>query len=82
MLLCANFFPIPYYVFVSITLLQCFSFELTSVLTLVTGVVLGSSIVFYFYINFSKMNQNGLPTETWTKLSAVLRVIDFCDYFV
>ncbi|MBC5840803.1 MAG: LysE family transporter [Flavobacteriaceae bacterium] len=49
-----NFFPIPYYVFVSITLstYDFFSFELASVLTFVTGVVLGSSIVFYFYIQF------------------------------
>ncbi|MBU0941011.1 MAG: LysE family transporter [Bacteroidetes bacterium] len=49
-----NFFPIPYYVFVSITLstYDVFSFELASVLTFVTGVVLGSSIVFYFYIQF------------------------------
>lgn len=49
-----NFFPIPYYVFVSITLssYDFFSFELLSVLTFVIGVVLGSSIVFYFYIQF------------------------------
>jgi threonine/homoserine/homoserine lactone efflux protein len=49
-----NFFPIPYYVFVSITLASydVFSFEVFSVLTFVTGVVLGSSIVFYFYVEF------------------------------
>jgi threonine/homoserine/homoserine lactone efflux protein len=49
-----NFFPIPYYVFVSITLstYDFFSFELIPILTFVTGVVLGSSIVFYFYIHF------------------------------
>ena len=49
-----NFFPIPYYVFVSITLssYDFFSFELGSVLTFVIGVVLGSSIVFYFYVQF------------------------------
>lgn len=49
-----NFFPIPYYVFVSITLssYNMFSFELQSILTFVSGVVLGSFVVFYFYIEF------------------------------
>lgn len=49
-----NFFPIPYYVFVSITLssYDIFSFELSSILTFVSGVVLGSFVVFYFYIEF------------------------------
>lgn len=49
-----NFFPIPYYVFVSITLssYDVFSFELSSILTFVSGVVLGSFVVFYFYIEF------------------------------
>jgi hypothetical protein len=49
-----NFFPIPYYVFVSITLssYDIFSFELSSILTLL--VVLGSFIVFYFTSNFFK----------------------------
>lgn len=49
-----NFFPIPYYVFVSITLssYDVFSFELLSILTFVSGVVLGSFVVFYFYIEF------------------------------
>ncbi|UFH36465.1 LysE family transporter [Flavobacterium acetivorans] len=51
-----NFFPIPYYVFVSITLssYRLFSFDTPSVFTFVSGVVLGSSIVFYFYITFFK----------------------------
>lgn len=49
-----NFFPIPYYVFVSISLYSytVFSFDLTSVFTFVSGAVLGSVLVFYFYIAF------------------------------
>ncbi|CAM2828282.1 LysE family transporter [Flavobacterium frigoris] len=49
-----NFFPIPYYVFVSITLssYNIFSFNESSILTFVIGSVLGSTLVFYFYITF------------------------------
>ncbi|MFA9193136.1 LysE family transporter [Flavobacterium sp. FBOR7N2.3] len=49
-----NFFPIPYYVFVSISLYSyaVFSFDSTSVFTFVSGAVLGSILVFYFYIAF------------------------------
>lgn len=49
-----NFFPIPYYVFVSITLLSysLFSFDTSWVLFFVSGVVVGSSLVFYLYIAF------------------------------
>lgn len=55
-----NFFPIPYYVFISITLASygLFSFDLFSILTFVSGVVLGSSLVFYFYIHFFKKIEN------------------------
>lgn len=49
-----NFFPIPYYVFISVTLssYKLFSFLTSSVLVFVSGVVLGSVLVFYFYISF------------------------------
>lgn len=49
-----NFFPIPYYVFVSISLAsyQLFSFDMTTVLIFVNGVLLGSFLVFYLYISF------------------------------
>ncbi|MBE0390304.1 threonine/homoserine/homoserine lactone efflux protein [Flavobacterium sp. 7E] len=49
-----NFFPIPYYVFITITLssYELFSFAAFSVFTFVSGVVLGSTLVFYFYIRF------------------------------
>jgi threonine/homoserine/homoserine lactone efflux protein len=49
-----NFFPIPYYVFVSVSLSSyaLFSFDLISILIFVSGAVLGSFLVFYFYIVF------------------------------
>ncbi|NDP28183.1 MAG: LysE family transporter [Flavobacterium sp.] len=49
-----NFFPIPYYVFISITLasFKLFWFDTTSIFIFVTGVVVGSFLVFYFYISF------------------------------
>ena len=51
-----NFFPIPYYVFVSISLasFDYFTFEINSVYTFVIGVALGSFLVFYSYIAFFK----------------------------
>lgn len=55
-----NFFPIPYYVFVSVTLASFgyFTFEPTSVYGFVLGVVLGSFMVFYTYIAFFNKIQN------------------------
>lgn len=55
-----NFFPIPYYVFVSVTLASynLFYFDMTHVFIFVTGVVLGSFLVFYFYITFFQKIQN------------------------
>ncbi|MEL1242297.1 LysE family transporter [Flavobacterium flavipallidum] len=49
-----NFFPIPYYVFVSISLSSyaLFTFDLISILIFVSGAVIGSFLVFYFYIVF------------------------------
>lgn len=49
-----NFFPIPYYVFVSIWLSSyaILSFDVTSVFIFVSGAALGSALVFYFYIGF------------------------------
>jgi threonine/homoserine/homoserine lactone efflux protein len=51
-----NFFPVPYYVFVTITLssYQLFSFERISIFLFLLGVVLGSFGVFYYYISFFK----------------------------
>lgn len=55
-----NFFPIPYYVFVSITLAsyELFVFEISYVFIFVTGVVLGSFLVFYLYITFFQKIEN------------------------
>lgn len=49
-----NLFPIPYYVFISITLAsyKLFAFDTTSILIFVNGVLLGSFLVLYFYISF------------------------------
>ncbi len=55
-----NFFPIPYYVFVSITLSSyaLFSFNSTPIFIFVSGVVLGSFLVFYSYIaSFQKIEK-------------------------
>lgn len=51
-----NFFPIPYYVFVTIALsaYQLFSFEKWSIALFLIGVVLGSFVIFYYYISFFK----------------------------
>lgn len=49
-----NFFPIPYYVFVSVTLasFKLFSFDMISISVFVLGVIIGSFSVFYCYISF------------------------------
>ena len=55
-----NFFPIPYYVFISISLAsyKLFSFDTTSIFIFVNGVVIGSFLVFYFYISFFNRIEN------------------------
>lgn len=55
-----NFFPIPYYVFVSVTLasFKLFSFDTTSIFIFVNGVILGSFLVFYGYISFFNKIEN------------------------
>lgn len=55
-----NFFPIPYYVFISITLAsyELFLFDVISIFIFVNGVVLGSFLVFYFYISFFNSIEN------------------------
>lgn len=51
-----NFFPIPFYVFVSVTLASydCFSFEKSFVYSFVLGSGLGALFAFYCYIAFFK----------------------------
>ena len=55
-----NFLPIPYYVFVSVTLasFKLFSFDTTSIFIFVNGVILGSFLVFYGYISFFNKIEN------------------------
>ena len=55
-----NFLPIPYYVFVSVTLasFKLFSFDPTSIFIFVNGVILGSFLVFYCYISFFNKIEN------------------------
>ena len=55
-----NFFPVPYYVFVSVTLasFHYFDFDKISIYTFVSGAVLGSFAVFYSYIAFFKKIQS------------------------
>lgn len=55
-----NFFPIPYYVLISITLAsyKLFSFELIQEFLFVFGVLLGSSMVFYLYVEFFNKMKN------------------------
>ncbi|MBY0487346.1 MAG: LysE family translocator [Flavobacteriaceae bacterium] len=49
-----NFFPIPYYVLISVAMASynVFAFEPLPIYCLVTGVVAGSFAVFYFYVVF------------------------------
>ena len=55
-----NFFPIPYYVLISISLAsyKLFSFDTTSIFIFVNGVIMGSFLVFYFYISFFNRIEN------------------------
>jgi threonine/homoserine/homoserine lactone efflux protein len=51
-----NFFPIPYYVFVTMTMAsyELFYFEKVPIALFLLGVVLGSFAIFYCYISFFK----------------------------
>ena len=55
-----NFFPIPYYVLVSLSLASFgfFVFEPLSIFIFVLGAVLGSFLVFYTYISFFTKIEN------------------------
>ena len=87
-----NFFPIPYYVFISISLasFNLFSFETTSIFIFVNGVVIGSFLVFYFYISFftrieSKRdyimkNMNSIIGSI-TGLIAILTLLNIIKYY-
>ncbi len=49
-----NFFPVPYYVFITISLAsyRLFSFNQIPIFLFLIGVMLGSAVIFYYYISF------------------------------
>jgi threonine/homoserine/homoserine lactone efflux protein len=87
-----NFFPIPYYVFVTITLAsyQLFSFESLPIFTYLIGVVIGSFTVFYYYItyfvksetktDFFVMNINKI-IGTITGIVSLITLINIIKYY-
>ncbi|MFV5687162.1 LysE family transporter [Flavobacterium sp. ZT3R25] len=88
-----NFFPVPYYVFVSVTLASynLFSYNMPYIFIFVTGVVLGSSLVFYCYITFFQKIQNKTDyiiknmntiIGTITGLIAVISLINIIRYYL
>ena len=88
-----NFFPIPYYVFVSITLASynLFVFDIAHVFIFVTGVVLGSFLVFYLYITFFQkiedktdymMKNMNTIIGSITGLIALITLINIIRYYL
>lgn len=87
-----NFFPIPYYVFVSITLatFKIFSFDIFSIFSFVFGTVAGSFVVFYCYVVFfDKMksktyyfvrNMNTI-IGTITGIVALISLVNILKYY-
>jgi threonine/homoserine/homoserine lactone efflux protein len=87
-----NFFPIPYYVFISITLAsyKLFSFDTTSIFIFVNGVITGSFLVFYFYISFFNRIENkrdyimknmNTIIGSITGLISILTLINIINYY-
>lgn len=88
-----NFFPIPYYVFVSVTLASynLFYFDLTYIIVFVAGVVLGSFLVFYLYITFFQkiqdktdyfMRNMNTIIGTITGLISIVTLINIIRYYM
>lgn len=87
-----NFFPIPYYVLVSITLAsyKVFTFTNLSIYSLVSGVVIGSFSVFYCYVVFFEKlktktdyfikNMNSI-IGIITGIVAIITLINVLDYY-
>ncbi|MBA4316947.1 MAG: lysine transporter LysE, partial [Flavobacterium sp.] len=87
-----NFFPIPYYVFISVSLAsyKLFSFDTTSIFIFVNGVVIGSFLVFYFYISFFDRIENkrdfimknmNTIIGSITGLISILTLINIINYY-
>ena len=88
-----NFFPIPYYIFVSVTLASynLFVFDNSHVFVFVTGVVLGSFLVFYLYITFFQkiegktdymMKNMNTIIGSITGLIALITLINIIRYYL
>ncbi|UUC45921.1 LysE family transporter [Flavobacterium cerinum] len=69
-----NLFPIPYYVFVSVWLSRngYFFFNQSYISLFVLGAVLGSFLVFYFYIVFFKKKENGKPSFLMNNINYII----------
>ena len=88
-----NFFPIPYYVLVSVALasFNVFTFQPLPIYSLVIGIVLGSFSVFYFYVVFfNKMknkaeyliNNMNKMIGTITGIVALLTFLNIAKYYL
>ena len=87
-----NFFPIPFYVFVTITLAayNVFLFETIPIASFLVGVLLGSFAIFYFYIiyfikieakaDFLFNNINKI-IGTITGIVSIITLINILKYF-
>ncbi len=87
-----NFFPIPYYVFVSVSLSSyaLFSFDLMSIFIFVSGAVIGSFLVFYFYIVFFQkiekkadylLKNMNVIIGSITALVSVIALVNILQYY-
>lgn len=78
-----NFFPIPYYVFVSVTLAsyKFFSFDTLSIFSFASGTVIGSFAVFYCYVVF--FNKMKSKTDFFVKnMNSIIGVITAIIAFI
>lgn len=87
-----NFFPIPFYVFVSITLASydLFSFDINSIYSFVVGSALGASVAFYCYIAFFKkieskteflINNMNYIIGSITGLVSIFTLVNIINYY-
>lgn len=87
-----NLFPIPYYVFISITLVsyKLFSFEPASIFIFVTGALISSFLGFYLYISFFKriedktdffMKNMNTIIGSITGLISIITLINIINYY-
>ena len=87
-----NFFPIPYYVFVSISLasFDLFFFDSSSIFIFVVGAVIGAFYVFYIYISFFNriqknrdfiMNNMNTIIGVITGIISIITLINIIEYY-